>query len=449
MASLTEGTAKLIRDLAGVSLAEEAIYRSKIGVMDCVGVALAGTGEPVGGIMLDYARSMTLRGEATVWGTADKVSAAEAALVNGTLAHALDYDDVNRSVLGHPSAVLAPALFAVTEKLALPGRKLLEAYVVGLEVMGRIGRIFGPPAYGKSWHPTSILGVLGACAGSSYLLRLSYEQTLNAIGIAASEASGIKKNFGSMTKPLHAGSAARKGVWAALLAEKGLTANPQSLDGVYGFMEMFYGKPYDADAMNDLARPLEILDSGLGFKQYPCCGGLASVVDNMISLKQQRKITPATVTEIECQVHPSRITYLDRADVNEGLEAKFSIQYCAATALLDGELGLNHFLEESVRRPETQAVMKKVRITPREDLGGFGSKVIVRTVNGDQFSSVQTESKGSPAFPLSEREMLAKFVDCAKITLSPARAEQAGQAFMSLEKAPSLDAIGKLLAADA
>lgn len=448
MASLTEGTAKLICSFAGVAIPEEALYRSKLGIMDCIGVALAGSQEPVGRIMREYARSAGGRPEASVWGTVDKISAAEAALVNGAMAHALDYDDVNRPTLGHPSAVLAPALFAMVEKLQLPGRKLLEAYVVGLEVMGRLGRIFGPEAYDKSWHATPIFGVLGACAGGCYLLRLDPEQTASAIGIAASEAAGLKKNFGSMMKPLHAGSAARKGIWAALLAQMGITADAQALDGTYGYMEMFHGKPYDPDAMNDLDRPPEILASGLGFKQYPCCGGLASVVDNMLTLRQQHGLTPQLVQAIECRVHPNRITYLDRPQAREPLEAKFSIQYCAATALLHGKLGLEHFVGENLTRPETHAIMSRVRITPTEEFGGFGSEVKVRTADGREFSGTQPESKGSPTFPLSEAEILAKFVDCAMTTLSSARANQAGAALMSIQSALNLGAIARLLAAE-
>lgn len=443
--SLTEKTARLICGFAGTVIPEEAFYRSKIAVVDCVGVALAGSREPVGRIMLEYARSLSGGGEATIWGTAHKVAAAEAALVNGTMSHALDYDDMNRSMLGHPSAVLVPPLFAVAEKIHLSGRKLLEGYIIGLEVMARLGRIFGPQAYEKSWHPTAIFGVVGACASTSYLLRLSYDQTLNAIGIAASEASGIKKNFGSMTKSLHAGSAARKGVWAAMLAEKGLTADSQALDGTFGFMEMFDGRPYEPEAAGDPDKPLEILDPGLVFKQYPCCGGLHSLLDNILGLRQTEGIKPEQVAAIECRVHPHKIAYLDRSQVQTGLEAKFSIQYCVAAALCYGEVGLDRFSEESVARPETQALMKKVRITSDEALGGFGSEVKVRTSDGGEFSSALSEPRGSLSSPLTEGELLRKFVDCAMTTMSSSRARKAGEALMAIEAEGNLENITKLL----
>lgn len=446
MTGLTEATARLICGFEGTPIPEEAIHRSKMGVMDCVGVALAGSREPVGKVIREFARSLAGAGEATIWGTADRVSVPDAALVNGTMSHALDYDDMNRSMLGHPSSVLAPALFAVAEKKRLSGRKLLEGYLVGLEVMARLGRIFGAQAYEKSWHPTAIFGTIGACAGTSYLLRLSHEQTLNAVGIAASEASGIKKNFGSMTKALHVGSAARKGIWAALLAEKGLTADSRALDGTFGFLEMFNGEPCSEQALHGWGESLEILDSGLIFKQYPCCGGLHSLLDNMIRLKQKEGIKAEEVAEIECRVHPHRIAYLDRPQVREGLEARFSIQYCVATALLHGKVGMNHFSAESVARPETRILMRKIRIAPGNDLGSFGSEVIVRKSDGKQFSATLPEARGSPNFPLREDELLQKFVDCAMVTMSASRAEKAGEALMDLDRKDNVDDILRILA---
>jgi 2-methylcitrate dehydratase PrpD len=445
MNGITEKTARMIVAFEGDAVPEDAVSRGKMAVLDTVGVALAGSREPVGKIMRAWAAGMPAGGEATIWGAEQKVSACDAALVNGTTAHALDYDDMNRPMLGHPSAVLVPAIFAVVEKMQASGRKLLEGYIIGLEVMAKLGKLFGPRAYEKSWHPTSVFGVMGACASTCYLLRLSYEQTLNAIGIAASEASGIKKNFGSMTKPLHVGSAARKGIWAAQLAEKGLTADARSLDGTFGFMEMFKGEPYDPKKVNDFDGPLEIMASGLIFKQYPCCGSIHPLLDGILDLRQKREIRAAQVEEIECRVNPHRITYLDRPQVQNGLDAKFSIQYCVATALLDGKVVFNHFLEENVTRAEAQDLMKKIRITTRQDLGEFATEVIVRTFDGNEFTSMVSEAKGSPNFPFSEGELLQKFVDCALKTMGAAQAEKAGQLLLNIDGENNLDTILKSL----
>jgi 2-methylcitrate dehydratase PrpD len=451
MTSLTAQTADFICGFQGAALPEEAIHRSKIGVLDCVGVALAGSREPVGRIMSEYAEGLAAGGEATLWGRAKKVAASEAALVNGTLAHALDYDDMNRSMLGHPTSVLAPALFAVCEQHKLSGRKLLEGYVVGLEVMARLGRIFGQAAYARSWHPTAIMGALGASAAAAYLMRLDYERTVNALGIAASEASGLKKNFGSMTKPLHAGSAARKGVWAATLAAKGLTADAEVLDGKFGFFEMFHGRAVEVEAAPAPAdaERLDILESGLVFKQYPCCGGVHSLIDNVLRLRPSEALQPDEVQEIECRLHPSRIAYLDRPQARESLEAKFSIQYCVATALVNGRVGLRQFSEEGLAQPATRSLMAKVRISPAEELGGFASEVILRTRGGKQVASRLPEPRGSRNSPFTEEEMLAKFVDCATEVMSGSQAEQAGAALMSLDAAEDVGVILGTLASRA
>ncbi len=445
MTDITNHIARMIVDFEGVDIPESAIYRSKMAVLDCIGVALAGFQEPVGKIMREWAAAIPGGGEATIWGTNQKISICDAALVNGTMSHALDYDDMNRPMLGHPSSVLVPAIFAVAEKMRASGRKLLEAYIIGLEVMAKLGKLFGPVAYEESWHPTSVFGVMGACASTCYLLRLSYEKTLNAIGIAASEASGIKKNFGSMTKPLHVGSAARKGIWAAQLAEKGLTADAQALDGTFGFMEMFKGEPYDPKILNDFDESLEIMSSGLVFKQYPCCGSIHSLLDGIIELKQKRDIRPDRVKEIECRVNPHKISYLDRPRVEDCLDAKFSIQYCVATALLDGKLGLDHFLKENVIRSETQDLMKRVYITTKQDLGEFATEVIVRTVDCNEFMKSVTEAKGSPNFPFSEDEFFQKFIDCATLTMNFANAESLAKAILGIEREKSLDTIMKFL----
>ena len=441
MTNLTDRISNLICGFPAAPLPEEALYRSKIAVTDCVGVALAGSREPVGRIMGDYAAGLAQCGEATLWGSAKKVAASEAALVNGTLAHALDYDDMNRSMLGHPTSVLAPALFAVCEQRKFSGRKLLEGYIVGLEVMARIGRVFGQAAYAKSWHPTAIMGALGSCAGASYLMGLDHERTVHALGIAASEASGLKKNFGSMVKPLHAGSAARKGVWAASLAEMGLASDAEVLDGTFGYFEMFDGKQAGPDAIDGDPARLDILESGIIFKQYPCCGGVHSLIDNAIGLKRKEALQVGEVQDIECRLHPRRIAYLDRPQAHESLEAKFSIQYCVAAALANGKVGLREFSEEGLTQPATRSLMPKVRVSPAEELAGFASEVIVRKLDGNRVASRLPEPRGSKSSPFTEDEMMRKFIECAMEVMSAAQAEKAGAALMSLDTADDVGAV--------
>ncbi|HSQ02689.1 MAG TPA: MmgE/PrpD family protein, partial [Burkholderiales bacterium] len=439
----------LVCGFDAMPLSREAIVRSRLAVMDCIGVALAGSREPVSGIVREQALETAGRPQATVWGTSHQVPLLDAALVNGTMAHALDYDDMNRATLGHPSAVLVPAIFALGETLRLPGRRLLQAYVLGLEAMARLGRIFGTQAYEKSWHPTAVLGVIGACAASSSLMRLDHEQTLNALGIAASEASSLKKNFGSMMKSVHAGSAARKGLWAALLAQKGLVAGADALDGTFGYMNSFNGMAYNTPAPTDDAGPLEIERGGLVYKAYPCCGGLHAVLDCVLQLREQQGLRAGQALDIECRVHPNKVAYLDRPQVAGPLEAKFSIQYCAAAALLRGKVGLTDFDADEIPRSDIQALMKKIRVAADPTLAGFAAEVRVRMVDGQTISSRVPEPKGSASCPLSEAELVAKFLDCARVVMSPARADQAAAALMALEEQGDVRQVLRLLADDA
>jgi len=434
MTTVTEQTAALICEFGTRSPPDEAIYQSKLAIRDCLGVTLAGFDEPVAKIIRSMALEVASSPQATIWGTTHRMSALDAALANGAAAHALDYDDHSRVMLSHPSAVLAPALIALAESRGLSGNKVLEAYILGFQVMTQIGRLFGPEAYEKSWHPTAIVGVMGSCAGAAYLLGLDHKSTMHAIGIAASEASSIKKNFGSMTKPLHIASAARKGIWAAQLAANGLTAGSHALDGQFGFFENFHGclpvLPPDAD----WNMPLEILATGVVYKQYPCCGGLHALIDNAITLRDVHRIEPVAIEYVECRLHPSRVLYLDRPNASEGLDAKFSIQYCVAAALLEGRIRLNDFTAESVARPAARALMKCVRVVGDGNLAAFGSATTVRMKDGRSFTEASTAPRGAPELPLTEDDLRRKFIDCATEMLGAQHAAEAATALMHIDR---------------
>ena len=445
VAGLTASIAQLVSSFDGATLEAAALTRATHGVLDAIGVALAGIDEPVSKVMLGYAAELPAQDGATIWGSARKVALTEAALINGTLAHALDYDDMNRSMLGHPSSVLTAALLPLAESLQLPGRKVLEAYVIGLEAMARVGRIFGMKAYDRSWHPTAVLGVLGVAAGASYLLRLNAAQTINALGIAASEASGIKKNFGAMMKSVHAGSAARKGIWAAQFAQRGLAADAAALEGKFGFCDMFNEMQEPQEPADAATRGLDIMAAGLVFKQYPCCGGLHTLLDIMLDLRAKQGLQAADVAEIECRLHRQKVAYLDRPAPGENLAAKFSVQYCVAVALLNGKVGLADFNDTIIFDVTRRALMQKVRITAREDFGSFESEIVVRKNDGSALSARMLEARGSIRNPLSEAELLAKFEDCASVVLQPAQAAEAGAALLAIGSAPVVAHVIELL----
>jgi len=245
---------------------------AKLAILDTLGVTLAGAHEPCAQIVSRVLPASG--GECLIFGTDRHAPPLDAALVNGTAAHALDFDDVSNSLGGHPSAPILPALFALGEILDCTGRDFITAYVSGFETETRIARGVNFHHYEKGWHPTATLGVFGAAAACCHLLQLDQAKTAQALAIAASLASGIKANFGTMTKPLHVGHTARNGLFAALLARDGFTANTGAMEHKQGFLEFFNGAGnFDAaKILADWGRPYDIVRPGLGVKQHPCCG---------------------------------------------------------------------------------------------------------------------------------------------------------------------------------
>ena len=294
MATIIEGIAERIGRISYADLPQEAVHWAKAAILDTVGVMLAGTAEPCTQIVarvLAAGGAGSHAGECLIFGTDHRAAPLDAALINGTAAHALDFDDVSNSMGGHPSAPIVPALFASGEMLDCTGRDFIAAYVAGFETETRIGRGVNLHHYEKGWHPTATLGVFGAAAACCHLIGLDRAKTAQALAIAASLAAGIKANFGTMTKPLHVGHTARSGLFAAMLAREGFTANDAALEHKQGFLRVFNGPGnFDVDSiLADWGRPYDILSPGLGIKQHPCCGSTHPAVDAMLALRAERR----------------------------------------------------------------------------------------------------------------------------------------------------------------
>ena len=434
------------------SLPSAAVHWARVGIIDTVGVTLAGATEPCAALARRV--SAPAPGDALLFGTATRTAPAEAAWVNGTASHALDFDDCSNTLGGHPSAPVLPALFALADGTSLNGRDVITAYIAGFETETRIARAVNFYHYEKGWHPTATLGVFGAAAACSSLLRLTSEQTAAALAIAASFSSGLKANFGTMTKPLHVGQSGRNGLVAALLARENFTASFDAIEHSQGFFRVFNGEGnFDADAvLRDWGAPLDIVTPGIAIKQYPCCGSTHPAVDAMLHLVCQHGLKPDQVERVVSRTHQRRLRHTNRPHLRSNLDAKFSVQYCLARALLDGRVVLSHFEGTAHEDPRIAPLMARIEAYPQPDVipddgKHFGADVEVFTKDGSRYAhSVEQPLGRTSVNPLPQVQLEAKFLDCAQRSVTPDAAEQALDLLRRFDSLPRAAAVTDILA---
>ena len=418
----TAATTRLGDFIVNARPPSEARARAMVAVLDTVGVTLAGAAEPCSQIVQEVVAAEG--GDACrVFGAGKKASPGGAALANGTAAHALDYDDMCFVSLAHPSAPLVPAILAAGETVGATGRMLLDAYVVGFEIEGRIGALMNPRHYQRGWHCTSTLGTLGAAAAASRLYGLDAAAAGRALAIAASEASGLKENFGTMVKPLHAGLAARNGVLAAALARGGFTASPLALDGPQGLLRAMDSERESlSEAIADLGARWEITDTGITVKLYPSCAGTHPSLDAILTLRRRHEFTADDVDRIDIDVDSITPTILIYDTPSTGLEGKFSMAFCVAAAVVRGHVGLETFDEAVISDPDIDALMTRTAMHVDTSFDGTAAplsraRVVVRLLNGDVLVEEARGARGYPTQPASDDELDAKFLSCARRTL--------------------------------
>jgi 2-methylcitrate dehydratase PrpD len=423
--SIAGSLAERIATVRYDALPPEAVHWAKVAILDTIGCTLAGSTESCARIVDRVATGGASGGACLILGTDRSTGPLDAALINGTASHALDYDDVSNTMGGHPSAPILAALFALAQTRAVDGRAFIAAFVAGYETETRIARGVNFHHYEKGWHPTATLGVFGATAACSHLLGLPADRIAVALGMAASFASGIKANFGTMTKPLHVGHAARNGLLATLLAADGFTANRGAFEHKQGFLLVFNGASnFDADAMlRDWGAPWDIVQPGVGIKQYPCCGSTHSALDAMLMLVREHDLTPAQVERVDSFTHPRRLAHTDRPNPNSELDAKFSVQYCLARALTDRAIKLEHFIGDSFRDPAIRDLLPRIHAAPHPEMRAesrehFGAEVRVTLTDGRVLAQRLPHAVGrGSGDPLPAALLEAKFLDCASLVL--------------------------------
>jgi 2-methylcitrate dehydratase PrpD len=418
-------------------------------VMDTIGVMLAGLTSDVAPPLLTLARRSARPGPANVVGLDICVPAELAAMVNGTLGHALDYDDVIELYPGHPSSVVIGALLASAGPAGLSGADLLTAYIVGVEAGARIGSGLGDGHYARGFHATATIGILAAVAALARIRGFSRRELQRALGIAGSFASGLRGNFGTMTKPLHSGWAARAATVAVDLVSVGFTANEDILDADRGFFATF-GDDMSTTAgiKGSLGRPFVFDSPGVGLKRYPCYNGVHRAIDAAREVVQANNVSPDDVAVITCRMPPGRLQAVLYHAPTTGLEAKFSYEYVLAATVLDGSVGIESFTDAAVTRPEVVRLMERVVLiedpacadgsgterSRRMGSGGF-MRVEIGLRSGEVYAADVARALGSPERPLSWDEVEAKFADCAAAAgVDP---DEIGRAARTLRQLPA------------
>lgn len=412
-------------------------------IADTVGCALLGANTDTTTSVLNA--GMDVAGPALVLGRKTRLAPLEAAFVNGTSGHALDYDDTSKSLSGHPTVIIIPGLLALAEARGASGQALLDGYIVGVELATRLARGVNFFHYEKGWHPTATLGIFGAAAAASRLMGLSAGQMANAIAMAASFASGVKANFGTPTKPVHAGIAARNGLFAALLAEQGVGAGPRALEHPQGFLEVFNGSGnYDVDKMlTGWGDPLDLMSPGLSIKKYPCVYSVHGAIDAAIEINGKTKPAAAAIEKVIVHMHRRRMLPHVQNPASSALNAKFSLPYAVARALITGAVTLDHFEEAALHDPDVMKVMSLIEMVPhQDDSNDYGAEVTVVLASGERLKAEVASPLGrGPEAPLPAEMLRTKFLDCAARSISAEGARATFDMLLDLDALPSVSGL--------
>ena len=407
---------------------DAALTAAQNAFIDTLGVAIPGAVEPVTRKVFATVRPWG-DGPCTVMGSEVRLAAPWAALANGTAAHALDFDDNFDPAKAHASAVLVPAILALAEQERASGRACLDAYIAGLQIMGRVGQGVNPAHRNRGWHATGTVGAIGAAAACARLLRLPEREAAFALSIATSLAGGFMAQFGTMTKPVHAGFAAQAGVMAASLAREGIDAGLGALDGPIGMNRLMVGPDLDELRANlthiehgqtlrfetaSIGEPLLILSSGLKVKRFPNCGSAHRAMDGLLVLREQHGFAAKEIAEIKVSAPASHLANLMYEDPRTPAQAKFSLEYALATIALHGRCALGDFTEAAVSTPETRQLFPLVRRVPVDKgEGEFPTRVEVALRDGTTHTIDIEMPVGSLAAPLSGEQYATKFDECA------------------------------------
>jgi 2-methylcitrate dehydratase PrpD len=452
----TEKIARFIVDTSYEDIPRDAVEKAKRTALDCLGAALAGVGEPVSQTITGYVSKLDGPPRASIFGAGLKVSVADAALANGCITHALDYDDCGVKI-GHPSVLVLPAVLSLGEHLGASGQDLLSAYILGLEIEGKLAlhadfKLMQARLNHQTWY-----GSIGAAAACAKLLRLDVAKTRMALGIAGNFACGLSANHGSMAGAMAAGNACRNGVTAALMAQEGFTANANIIETKNGFYDTLVGAGhYDAERMaDDLGNPFYIESPGIGLKKYPSCYHTHRALDGVFQLLGEHRLSDNDIAEVDVGTSERAMRVLAFSEPETPYQAKYSMPYCIAAAVVDHHVTLDTFTVHKMKDRGIVEARKKIHLSfPNvpiwpglADVGPdtefVGNPVTIRTTDGRSYNARVDIPRGDPALPLTDDELLAKYRDCGRSQLQPDDMERSVDMVLGLERVTE---IGTLMA---
>jgi 2-methylcitrate dehydratase PrpD len=427
-ASLTDYVAGFVVGTRANDIPPDVARLGKRSVLDGIGLALAGAASHQGGTSRRYLDSLGIASSngSTVIGSKLRLPARFAAFANGLTIHADDYDDTQLAVakdrvyglLTHPTAPALPPVLALAERDGRSGADMMLAYQIGVEVECKVAEAIFPRHYQHGFHATATCGSIGAAAGAARMLGLDREATRRALSIGATQAGGLRENFGTMTKPFHAGRAAENGVVAAELAQLGFTASPNGLEADRGFFRAAGGGYSPEMISGKLGNPWTFHFPGVSIKPHPSGSLTHPGMAVMMEMIMMHGIRPKHVKRVSVGTNHNMPNALIHHRPTNELQAKFSMEFCMAILLLERKAGLEQFTDAVVNRPDVQAMIAKVNfgMHPDAEAAGFDKMTTIIEIEMDDGQVLKGQAdfgKGSPANPMSDDELSEKFRQCA------------------------------------
>ena len=445
MGQLTGEIGAFIAGMRYEDIPASGIGAAKNALSDYAAVTILGRDTPVARLVASF-ESVADQGESSILFSEKRTDARAAALINGTAGHAHDYDDVGIAFHpAHPSVAMAPAILAQAESMGASGRDVLTAFVTAYEVWSELASRDAQPHHMKGWHPTGTFGAIAAAAGVAKLLGLDAEASSRAVSIAASQAAGLVANFGTMTKPFHAGRAASAGLMAARYAKAGMSASKEIFDHPTGFLfAVSPGGKIDFDRPAHFGKNWHIVDHGISIKLFPMCYGSHRILDGLTRYVLHHDVPADKVSTVAFHTGPSRVMSLVHTNPQNALDAKFSAEFAVATSIIAKRVTLAELNDGFVARPDVRALMGKVtrEIEAERDKGSFNQqpddKLVIKMKDGTEHV-LNLQAPRDQAISLDQQTLWTKFQDCTSAALHERDARRLYDSLQGLETLPDLD----------